>query len=371
MPEVWVKWQDLLDQWGIPFFKLIEYVKEGLKVTDSITGKIVTDIGVSIRLVPYSLDEMKDSIRAVYPDIDDETITQKALKRLTPPPGVIDPRRYKPEVTFTDMQDHTLYDRTCPNDDEGREKFVNRYTSFVFDQAEVNEFAQNHGLSLIGEGRPKGLMQDTTSPLKHIEQSMTSFVFRRRDSGRWEIGHPDRPETFDHLIGFIYIAHLLELPGEKIDSTYLFRLAHPLPAEEYEILEQPIEKTDKPTVDAIVKGLAELEGDKEDLLARLSPANVDGSENKDELEDALESVEATIKQYKDYLSRTTFKGKPQRATSTEAQRKAIPKAITTSLEKIHKVLPEIRPYLNKEVIRTGGQCEYIPSSNHPINWELS
>ncbi|MBF0525826.1 MAG: hypothetical protein HQK56_12105 [Deltaproteobacteria bacterium] len=375
--EKWITGQQLLDHWNIPFFKFIEFVNGGLRHYDPYSGRLILEHGVFVNITRYNLEEMSDLIRKRHPDLEDEAVEQKAREIINLPSDEINTCDLKYITTYP-TEPFVLRSSICPDLEEDREEFIKCHQSFLFSPTEVNEVARTHGLPLILEQHELDPPQSepdyeakTETTSSETTPTVPHFVFRLRNDDRWEIGHPDRPEPFEHLVGFVYITHLLAHPNEKINCTELYRLTHPLPDGECEIMEQPLERTDKQAVDAVLKKLSGLKEDKEDLLDRLSPTNFDGVEDRDNLENELETVEQKIKKCEEYLAQTTFQGKPKLDTQIDSQRRGIGKAISTTFKKIHKALPEIIPYLSKDLIRTGSQCEYIPSPTHPVKWKLS
>lgn len=83
-----------------------------------------------------------------------------------------------------------------------------------------------------------------------------------------------------------------------------------------------------------------------------------------------ENLEIEIEQLEKLLKEAEFQGQKRTFVNREMEkiRVNIKKRISTALKHIHKKIPIIESFLNKESILTGYKCSYEPDPGKKIEW---
>jgi hypothetical protein len=166
----------------------------------------------------------------------------------------------------------------------------------------------------------------------------------RKNGDHWQLAFEGKTVVVSHLIGMLYIHHLLEIAPKQMSVLQLRRVA--VPEFQPQILGSAGELLDE-------RALREFENSLSDISNELEEAKVNNDfgrqehllQEKMEIEDALSSGSG-------------LSGRQRKASDDlERNRKTVSKAITKAIERITKTHKELGNHLNAH-ISCGDHCSY-------------
>ena len=220
--------------------------------------------------------------------------------------------------------------------------------------------------------------------LKFIEKRRTAFPRRtinpsippkslstfRREGDFWIVAHNGNTSRLRNIKGLVYVAHLLERPGERVHVIDLV---------------QAIEgsaDTTRDGTDARAQGLAvqhglgdagelldaqaldEYRGRQSELRAELEAAQRDNDPRRaeaarHELELITDEISSAVGQY--------GRGRKAQAHSERAS-SLVTKHIRSAIDLVRRNDPQLATHFDRS-IQTGAHCAYLPESREKIDWQ--
>jgi tetratricopeptide (TPR) repeat protein len=176
----------------------------------------------------------------------------------------------------------------------------------------------------------------------------------------WVVGYQGRSAQMKAIKGFLYLARLLESPGEEFHVLDLAQRTVPRDAPSARTV---VADGVGPILDARAKNeirrrLAELREELEE-----AEANNDGFR--------ASTVRAEIRSIGDAVAGSVGLGGRDRTQGSQAERAraAVTKALRATIERIEQFDPSLADVLSRTV-RTGVFCSYVPLAGLPIDWEV-
>jgi hypothetical protein len=208
-------------------------------------------------------------------------------------------------------------------------------------------------------------------PRETEDDGIPAFSFYKNGQF-WRIGEVDKEKDFKDTIGLGRLHFLLLYPRKELRCKIVAALGKqegPSNARNLGLQDVPKESggakrynrddkvIDKTTEMAIKAKIAKLEEE-------LASFYIDPEESAQKKEE-LQALRSELKKVKVRGKTISFRSK-----DLESCRTSVQKSIRRALEVLHKEIPVIKEFLNKDTIRTGSDCCYKPDLASPIEWIL-
>ena len=181
-----------------------------------------------------------------------------------------------------------------------------------------------------------------------------------RDEGDfWVVSYKGRTTRIKRIKGFLYLARLLESPGEEFHVLEMTRRTAPSETDAPAAADGLGPVLDARAKEEIRRRLADLR----DELAE-AEANNDGYR--------ASKLHAEIESIGEMVSGAVGLGGRDRTQGSHAERArvAVTKALRAAIERIEQFDPQLADVLAR-TIRTGVFCSYVPLAQVPIAWEIA
>jgi hypothetical protein len=185
MNKKWIWGRELLEQWGILDFDLLGFMREGLTPYTG-QGRMIVDREILPRK-KETMEEIELRIRAdekriegIYASQPSSTGRSGEYTQWHKPLTEAE-IKVKAKEEYENQQGIPIYppDKEVtsfrlPRGEEGASRTLSRITAFLFKSEDVNRFAKEHGLPLIGQPADDGNAlakedQSTEKPLRRLE----------------------------------------------------------------------------------------------------------------------------------------------------------------------------------------------------------